>query len=131
MSSRRLARAGKTTVAPERGTPAALSSRDDPLWQDAEAVRRLAEIHGLTLDAGYARRHARGRPEDPVHAAQPWERFDAFRVAWCRANGLMHPVWKDSIDYQRAQDAGIDMSASSRYRLRRTVPDSVYPVRRA
>lgn len=110
MSSRRQARAG-TLVADARreGLPPALASRHDPLWADPEAVVDLAAACRLDL-----------RPDQwrTVAAAPWWARFDAFRDAWCRANGLVHPQWAPRLDFTRAREAGIDMSSSSRYRLR-------------
>jgi hypothetical protein len=109
MSRRRLARSGRPQAARERaGLPDALRDHRDPLWHDAEAVADLARAYRLTVT-------------DPRYrslAVTPWwARFDAFRRAWCEANGLMNPRYPQTLDYRRAAEAGIDMSASSRYRL--------------
>ncbi len=109
MSSRRLARAGVGRASGEGGgIPTPLRSRHDPLWDDPTAVVALARSHGLRLSPRNGR---------SVEAAPWWARFDAFREAWCEANGLMHPQYPHTLDYRRAAESGIDMSASSRYRL--------------
>ena len=68
----------------------------------------LADRYGLTLSLRYQR---------TLTTAPSWARFDAFRDAWCRANGLMHPLYAHTLDWRRAAAAGIDTSSSSRYRL--------------
>ena len=104
-----MARLRQAPVVTPGGLPVALASRHDPVWEDAAAVARLVAAHGLTLAM-----HHHGT----ITAAPSWARFDAFRVAWCEANGLMHPLYAHTLDWRRAAAAGIDTSSSSRYRLR-------------
>jgi len=92
------------------GVPVELTSRHHPVWADPAAVARLAAAHGLTL-----RIHHHGT----VKAAPWWARFDAFRDSWCEANGYMSKDYPNTFDWRRCREAGLDMSASSRYRLRR------------
>jgi len=107
MTARRAARAerqiGGGTV------PVELTSRHHPVWEDPAAVARLAAAHGLALTT-----HNHGT----IATAPSWARFDAFRATWCEANGLMNPLYAQILDWRRAEAAGIDMSSSSRYRLR-------------
>jgi len=91
--------------------PAELGDRHDDLWRSAEAVAQLLKDCRLDLPPLASERVS-------LVKTPWWARFDAVREAWCRATGLMHPRWADSIDYRRAREAGIDMSSSSRYRLR-------------
>lgn len=92
------------------GVPEALGSRDHPAWEDAREVVALSAAFGLAV------RCPRG---ESLQEAPAWARFEAFREAWCVANGFMHPRWAELIDYRRAREAGIDTSSSSRSRLRR------------
>lgn len=91
------------------GVPVELASRHDPIWEDARAVEALARTHGLRLSPRFGKSLA---------TIPWWARFDAFRDAWLEANGLMHPLYPHTPDWRRAAEAGIDMSSSSRYRLR-------------
>lgn len=110
MSSRRQARAGVVRAAERRsGLPAALTDRHDPLWTDPKAVQALADTYRL---------HPHDRRYPSLAAAPWWARFDALRDAWCKDNGLMSDRWPNTIDWRRAREAGIDLSSSSRYRLR-------------
>lgn len=111
MSSRRAARAGiDRRVARRDGLPVELSDRHHPVWKDAAATQQLLDDLGLAVSD---RRRRRSLSE-----LAWWARFDAVRDAWCRANGLMHPQWVDNIDNRQARRVGVDMSSSSRYRLR-------------
>jgi aminoglycoside phosphotransferase (APT) family kinase protein len=112
VSSRRLARAGIAQREERKtGMPVELGDRHHELWRDSGAVARLVYDCGLELSAQVSLRGS-------LERAPWWARFDAVREAWCRANGLMHPQWTQTIDYHGARQAGIDMSSSSRYRLR-------------
>jgi len=109
-SSRRAVRAGTAGATSRRaGLPVELTSRHHECWEDSAAVAALADRYGLTLNLRYQR---------TLTTAPWWARFDAFRVAWCEANGLMSPLYAHTLDWQRGRAAGIDMSSSSRYRLR-------------
>lgn len=89
--------------------PPALTSMHDPTWKDAAAVEHLVAACGIDLRlVNYG-----GRIPD----APWWARFDAFRHAWCTANGYMNPRWDNTLDYARMREAGIDDEATSRYRL--------------
>lgn len=111
MSRRDVRRARRGGVVASAGTvPSALGSRNDPLWSDADAVDRLARVHGLALEL-YAPRMSDGH--DPTLAeAHPWQRFDAFRSAWCLAAGLEHPQHPGWLHFTRCKAAGIDTSSS-------------------
>ncbi len=112
MSSRRQARAGQTpATARQGGVPVELTSRLHPCWENPAAVARLAAAHGLVLTV-----YNHGTLKD----APWWARFDAFRRAWIEAHGLMSNRYPGCIDWRRADEAGLDMSSSSRYRLRGT-----------
>lgn len=104
-----MARLRRAPSIPSGDVPAALRDRHDPLWTDPDAVGDLAAAYGLSLDL---------RRNGGLTRAPWWARFDAFRDAWCRANGLTHPTWTDALDYRRAREVGVDMTSSSRYRLR-------------
>lgn len=95
------------------GLPIELTSRHHEAWKDADAVDALIELYNLEVVT---------RTRLSIAASTWWDRFDAVRDAWCRANGLMDPTWHSGVDHRRAREAGIDMSSSSRYRLRG--PDS-------
>lgn len=103
-----MARLRQAPVVTPGGLPVELTSRHHECWEDPAAVARLAAAHGLTLAM-----HHHGA----LTTAPWWARFDAFRDAWCKANGLMNPQWPETLDWRRATAAGIDMSTSSRYRL--------------
>ncbi|MGO1318007.1 MAG: hypothetical protein ACTMIR_13360 [Cellulomonadaceae bacterium] len=96
-------------VRPE-GVPAPLTDHQHPVWHDPDAVAQLFMDYRLEPKAGYGSTSSETTPW--------WSRFDAFRSAWCLANGLNHPQWPHLIDYQRAREAGVDMHSTSRYRLR-------------
>ena len=105
-----MARLRQAPAVPPGGLPVELTSRHHECWEDPAAVARLAAAHGLTLTM---------RHQDRSLTTAPWwARFDAFRDAWCKANGLMNPQYPQTLDWRRATAAGVDMSASSRYRLR-------------
>lgn len=109
MTSRRDARRRPSATSPD-SLPVALRSRRDPLWADADAVADLAASFRL---------HLRPGRWQSLEAAPWWARFDAFRDAWCRDNGLMSHDWPNTfVDWARMREAGIDDSSSSRYRLR-------------
>jgi len=103
-----MARVRQVPKVTPNGVPVELTSRHDPLWDDPAAVAALARLHGLPLSPRFGK---------SLDALPWWARFDAFRAAWLEANGLMHPLYPHTPDWRRAEEAGVDMSASSRYRL--------------
>lgn len=113
MSSRRLARAGKVSRS-ATGVPPALASRNDPIWEDERRVQALARAHGIGSLVYYEPRFIRLTP--PRHASHPnaWTRFDAFRHAWCMANGLERTdeFGRGCVDPAKARALGIEMSTS-------------------
>ena len=80
------------------------------MWEDPEAVARLASRYGVRLELGQVR--LRPRPAS-LAAAHPWTRFSAFRHAWCLANGFGHREEAGYIARERARDAGVDVSSSA------------------
>ena len=89
--------------------PRALTDHDNPLWTDQAAFLALCDTTGIQLN--------------PDLATGPWwARFDAFRTAWCRFNGITNPTWPNLIDYQRAVSAGVDLRSLTRHRIKTTGP---------
>lgn len=101
-SRRRLARA--SGQAAKAGLPPTeLSNRHDPLWSNTGEVAGLVDRYGLSLVV------------DPSWKA--WKCFDAFRQAWCEANGL-GSRFPGRFDRDAALALGIDVSGSARFRMR-------------
>lgn len=101
----RLKRSGKALV----GVPVPLRSHLDPVWHDAARFERFCDECGIVpAELGIG----------DLRTARWWQRFDRFRTVWCVRNGLAHPQYRDSIDYERAEAAGVDLDPMSYYRMR-------------
>ena len=82
--------------------PEPLRDRANPVWCDPDMVARLCALWGI-------------KAPPMLFEAEPWQRFDTCRREFCAAFGYLNK-W-GSIDIERAEAAGIDVSLCVRQRI--------------